>query len=699
MSADRGAKPVEGTGEPPDVDSLMSRLDEPSTAPKAEGASGDRASDPGRPSAAELLGGRGRRTRRTATLRVPDDAIPAATPPPSAVRRSQPPPPAPPSTTAPTGVPVFRMPEAAAPTAADRASDAGRITPSRMISIGEMPSTSAITTASPLAPVAPPVAPSFAAPIAEPPRPVESPQASVPIPLVSAPNPQRRPSTPPPPGRLATPYPMLSPFAAPAEPTPPLPDVMIRPMPVPASAMSSQPIKTEAAAATTEPIAIAPLPLKSPTINNLDATVKQALDLLDREDFEPHGIDIAVSDDEPTMPVLPAVGAPVAAPSASAAREERGPSSAEESLSDDEVVEVQSEPARSAAMRPQAAPPPRKPGSTGQMAAITSESASRAQAATLPSAKATEHSSQPSIVAAAAATAGAPSPAAAQASPTAPGTTAPSGVAVASATAAAAAFPSADATGEVRKKKRQWYEDLFNDDYQRTVPKVPKSYLDREVTFIDESLGCEKGATILDLACGPGEHAVRLAKRGYEVIGIDLSLAMLARAADEAAESQQRINFVQGDMRDLTFEDAFDGVYCWGTSFGFFDDVKNAEVVLKIHKALRRGGRFLLDVVNRDYVIARQPSMQWFEGEGCVCMDEMSVNGINSRLQVKRTMMMEDGRQREIDYSIRLYALHELGKLLHESGFRVAEASGDSSTPGVFFGAESPRILILAEKR
>jgi hypothetical protein len=74
-------------------------------------------------------------------------------------------------------------------------------------------------------------------------------------------------------------------------------------------------------------------------------------------------------------------------------------------------------------------------------------------------------------------------------------------------------------------------------------------------------------------------------------------------------------------------------------------------------------------------------------------------NAITSRLQVKRTMMMEDGRQREIDYSIRLYALHELGKLLHECGFRVAEASGDTSTPGSYFGSESPRLLILAEKR
>ncbi len=252
---------------------------------------------------------------------------------------------------------------------------------------------------------------------------------------------------------------------------------------------------------------------------------------------------------------------------------------------------------------------------------------------------------------------------------------------------------------EIRKKKRQWFEELFNDDFARTLPRLDPRYLDREVGFIEDALGCDKGATILDLGCGPGEQAVALASRGYEVIGVDLSLAMLARASDEAAEKGQRINFLQGDMRDLTFDEAFDGIYCFNTTFGYFDDGKNAEVVQKIHRALRRGGRFLLDVVNRDYIAPRTPSMVWFEGDGCVCMDEVQLNGLNSRLVVKRTMMMEDGRQREIEYQIRLYALHELGKLLHDSGFRVAEVSGDTSTPGSYFGAESPRILILAEKR
>jgi SAM-dependent methyltransferase len=250
-----------------------------------------------------------------------------------------------------------------------------------------------------------------------------------------------------------------------------------------------------------------------------------------------------------------------------------------------------------------------------------------------------------------------------------------------------------------RKKIRPWWEDLFNDDFIRTMAKITDADIAREANFIEESLGCEAGATILDLACGTGRHAVELATRGYQVVGFDLSLAMLARASDEAQDRKQKINFVQGDMREMTFEETFDGVFSWNTSFGYFDEEKNAAVIAKVHRALKKGGQFLLDVVNRDNLVRQAPSLAWFEGDGCICMDEMGIDFITSRMKVKRTLMMDDGRTKEIEYSIRVYSLHELGKMLHDNGFRVAEVSGRTGTPGVFFGCESPRTLILAEKR
>jgi SAM-dependent methyltransferase len=250
-----------------------------------------------------------------------------------------------------------------------------------------------------------------------------------------------------------------------------------------------------------------------------------------------------------------------------------------------------------------------------------------------------------------------------------------------------------------RRKGRFWWEELFNDDFIRTSEKISDAFIRREVRFIEESLGVEKGGALLDLGCGTGRHANELARQGYEVVGFDLSLAMLARAGEEAQEHGTKINFMQGDMREMTFDEQFDGVYCWNTSFGYFEEDKNAHVVDKVHRALKGGGLFLLDVINRDFLVRQSPSLAWFEGDGCVCMDEMSIDFITSRMKVKRTMMLDDGRSREIEYSIRVYTLSELGKILHEHGFKVREVSGGLAAPGVFFGNESPRVIVLAEKR
>ena len=251
----------------------------------------------------------------------------------------------------------------------------------------------------------------------------------------------------------------------------------------------------------------------------------------------------------------------------------------------------------------------------------------------------------------------------------------------------------------LRRKGRLWWEELFNDDYVRTMEKVSDAQIATEVDFIETSLGLERGGAMLDLACGTGRQAIELARRGYEVVAFDLSLSMLARAGDDAQEREVKLNFVQGDMREMTFEEQFDGVYCWNTAFGYFDEEKNAQVIDRVRASLKAGGLFLLDVVNRDFIVRQSPSLAWFEGDGCVCMDEMTIDFITSRMKVKRTLMLDDGRTRETEYSVRVYSLHELGRILHEHGFKVSEVSGRVAMPGVFFGNESPRTIILAEKR
>jgi SAM-dependent methyltransferase len=249
------------------------------------------------------------------------------------------------------------------------------------------------------------------------------------------------------------------------------------------------------------------------------------------------------------------------------------------------------------------------------------------------------------------------------------------------------------------KRSKPWFEEVFDEDYLRTLPFMRADQTLREVEFISNALQADAGAEILDVGCGYGRHAIELVQRGFNVTGLDLSLPLLIRAADEAQRRALSVNFVHADMREMAFEKQFDGAYSMLTSFGYFDEETNLRVAERIGRALKPGRRFLLDVINRDYVVADLPVRVWWEGTGCVVLEEVDFNFHTSRINTHRSIVFEDGRQLEQELSVRAYSLHEIGRLLRQAGFRVIDVSGGLALRGQFFGGSSRSLLIVAEKR
>jgi SAM-dependent methyltransferase len=249
------------------------------------------------------------------------------------------------------------------------------------------------------------------------------------------------------------------------------------------------------------------------------------------------------------------------------------------------------------------------------------------------------------------------------------------------------------------KRSKPWFEEVFDEDYLRTLPFMSADQTLREVEFIESALEVRPGGRVLDIGCGYGRHAIELVQRGLDVTGLDLSLPLLIRAADEAQKRAMSVNFVHADMREMAFEQQFDGAYAMLTSFGYFDEEANLRVAEGIARALKPGARFLLDLVNRDYIVGDLPSRIWWEGNGCVVLEEVDFNFHTSRIMTHRSIVFEDGRQLEQEISVRAYSLHEIGRLLRQAGFRVLDISGSLATRGHFFGSTSRNLLILAEKR
>ncbi len=142
----------------------------------------------------------------------------------------------------------------------------------------------------------------------------------------------------------------------------------------------------------------------------------------------------------------------------------------------------------------------------------------------------------------------------------------------------------------------------------------------KEVDFLIDELALKPGAAILDVGCGTGRHAVELAKRGYNVTGIDLSAAMLKEAREKAKSAGVEVNFIRADATDFTLPAKFDAAICLCEgSFGLLghrDDPINQPLAIlsNISKSLKKMAKVILTVLNATFMIRRFTNQDVAEG-------------------------------------------------------------------------------------
>ena len=155
-----------------------------------------------------------------------------------------------------------------------------------------------------------------------------------------------------------------------------------------------------------------------------------------------------------------------------------------------------------------------------------------------------------------------------------------------------------------------WNEQFFRTFWPRVAPDVtaarPGMGTKAEVRFLVRLLRLPAGAKILDVPCGYGRHSIELARRGFRVTGIDISAALLAQARRAAADLGVEVEFRRRDMRRLAYRGRFDAVLNLFTSFGYFGDAGDLEILRRFRRALRParagepGGWLVLHLINRD---------------------------------------------------------------------------------------------------
>jgi ubiquinone/menaquinone biosynthesis C-methylase UbiE len=244
-----------------------------------------------------------------------------------------------------------------------------------------------------------------------------------------------------------------------------------------------------------------------------------------------------------------------------------------------------------------------------------------------------------------------------------------------------------------------WYERLFDTEDPHRLGRYAETERSRqEVDFIIERLGIEPGARILDLCCGQGRHMVDLLRRGYDVVGVDLSTYMLNHCREALKAAGVHSCLVQSDMREINFLSEFDGIINMFTSFGYLEsDAEDQKALNKVSLALKPGGRFLIDMINRDSLICRFAERIWSENErGDLLLNESRFDVMVGRIISRELTVAPDGSVAEQGNSIRLYTYNEIEKMLKCAGMSVEFTYGEfDSSP---FSLDSKRMLVVARK-
>jgi SAM-dependent methyltransferase len=244
----------------------------------------------------------------------------------------------------------------------------------------------------------------------------------------------------------------------------------------------------------------------------------------------------------------------------------------------------------------------------------------------------------------------------------------------------------------------RWYEGWFEAEWldYLSLPRDPELTV-RQIDFLLERLDLDPGSSVLDVACGRGRHSVELARRGFRVTGIDLSPRSLELARAAAADAGVDVDFRCLDMRELDYDGVFDGAYNVFTSFGYFqEDVENERVLLGVVRALRQGGRFLIDTINPIALARVFQERDWREfDDGTLFTEHRWQNQLTGRGGGTWTFIHPDGSRAVLDHSVRFYAPWELRLDLERAGLVVEGAWG--SFDGTELG-DGTRTILLAQK-
>jgi len=244
------------------------------------------------------------------------------------------------------------------------------------------------------------------------------------------------------------------------------------------------------------------------------------------------------------------------------------------------------------------------------------------------------------------------------------------------------------------KINKNWFKSFFKKDFYN-FDFIPQKRTLQEVDFIIKASGIKNGDRILDVPCGVGRHSLILANKGFFLTSVDFSKEYLSEAIKKAKRMKlKNIEFIRNDMRNIDFEGDFDLVINMFTSFGYFDDRDNFNFLKKVHRALKKDGKFIIDVKNGVFIRKNLSEKNWEIAGDVIELQEFVWIDKNT---LKNTWhKIEDGKMKTRTFCLKMYDKKSLSKILKKAGFKVLKIYGGFDFSKVT--DESKRIIAVCEK-
>jgi ubiquinone/menaquinone biosynthesis C-methylase UbiE len=229
--------------------------------------------------------------------------------------------------------------------------------------------------------------------------------------------------------------------------------------------------------------------------------------------------------------------------------------------------------------------------------------------------------------------------------------------------------------------------------YDASLTDSPLFHLDKD--FVERH--CPQQGRMLDLGCGTGRLLVGMARRGWRVVGVDLSAEMLAVAAGKARSENLSVHLLHANIAELDClrDEVFDAAACLFSTLGMVLGSANRRQVLKhVYRTLRPGGRFILHVHNRWFNVWNGPGRAWLLRD--------VLRSFLGKESGDRVMPVHQG---VAGLTLHLFGRREAERLLTKAGFRLLETKpisalpdGRLSCPAWFGWLRAYGYLLAAEK-